>query len=79
MLENVRYTIRDTRNRRDPADCVASIMINRKNSGVARTDNAQVLIAYKYIDSELRRDLALPTPTSTISIFLKELRTQKIV
>lgn len=77
LLESVRYTVRDARNKRDPADYVSSIVLNSKNAGIATTEAAQVLLAYEHIDGELRRDLPRPTEASTVSSLLDELRHQK--
>lgn len=77
LLESVRYTVRDARNKKDPADYVSSIVLNSKNAGIATTDAAQVLLAYEHIDGELRRDLPRPTEASTVSSLLEELRHQK--
>ncbi len=77
LLESVRYTVKDARNKRDPADYVSSIVLNSKNAGIATTEAAQVLLAYEHIDGELRRDLPRPTEASTVSSLLEELRHQK--
>ena len=77
LLEAIRYTVRDARNRKDPADYVSSIVLNGKNAGIAATEQAQVLLAYEHIDGQLRRDLPRPTDTSTIASLLEELRFQK--
>ena len=77
LLENIRYTVRDARNRKDPADYVSSIVLNGKNAGIASTESAQVLLAYEHIDGQLRRDLPRPTDGSTIASLLEELRFQK--
>ena len=52
-------------------------MLNSKNSSLATTKVSQVLLAYKYIDSELRRDLSKPKDISTMLVLLDELRHQK--
>ena len=77
MLEAIRYTIRDAKNQRDPADYVSSIVLNSKNAGIADTEAAQVLLAYEHLDGELRQNLPRLTPTSTVSDLLDELRHQK--
>lgn len=40
MLEAIRYTTKDARNRRDPADYVSTIVLNSKNAGIAPTEAA---------------------------------------
>ena len=77
MLENIRYTIKDIYNRRDPADYVASIILNGKNSRIATTEEAQVILVYEYIEGELCRDLSLPKVSSTVVGLLTELRNLK--
>lgn len=77
LLEAIRYTVKDARNRRDPADYVSSIVLNSKNAGIADTKAAQVLLAYEHLDGELRQNLPRPTATSTNSDLLDELRHQK--
>lgn len=77
LLEMIRYTVRDVRNRKDPSDYVSSIVLNSKNAGIAATEPAQVLLAYEHIDGELRRDLSRPTEASTVAALLEELRHQK--
>ena len=78
-LEAVRYTVADARLRKDPAEYMTTIVINGKNSGIAVTEASQVLLAYEHIDGQLRRDLARPTPTSTVSSMIEELRLIKDV
>lgn len=77
LLEAVRYTVADARNRRDPADYLATIVLNSKNAGTATTEAAQVLLAYEHMDGNLRRDLPRPTITSTVASSMEELRHQK--
>lgn len=77
LLEAVRYTVRDARSRRDPADYLSSIVLNSKNAGIATTEAAQVLLAYEHMDSQLRRDLPRPTALSTVADLMEELRHQK--
>ena len=77
LLESIRYTVQDVRDKRDPADYVFSIVLNGKNAGIATTDAAQVLLAYELVDGELRRDLSRPTAASMVTELLKELRHQK--
>ena len=76
-LEAIRYTVRDARLRRDPLDYVSTLVLHAKNAGIAATEAAQVLLVYKHIDGELRRDLPRPQDNSTISGLLEELRHQK--
>ena len=78
-LEAVRYTVRDARIQQDPSDYVSTIVLNGKNSGITITEASQVLLAYKHIEGNLRRDLNHPTATSTIAGFIKELRLKKYV
>ncbi len=73
-LEAVRYTLKNTRSRKDLAEYVSNIVLNAKNAGMATTEAAQVRLAYKYIDRELRRDLLRPTEGSTVAGLLEELR-----
>lgn len=77
LLELIRYTVRDVRSRKDPADYVSSIVLNSKNAGIAATEASQVLLAYEHIDGELRRDLSIPTEVSTVAGLLEELRRRK--
>ena len=49
-------------------------MLNSKNAGIASTKAAQVLLAYKHLDGELRRDLPRPTSSSIVIDLLDELR-----
>lgn len=74
LLESVRYTVRDAKNRRDPADYVNTIVLNSKNAGFASTEYAQVRLAYEHMDRELRQNLPRPSEQSTISNLLTELR-----
>ncbi len=76
-LEAVRYTLKDARSRRDPAEYVSNIVLNAKNAGMATTEAAQVRLAYEHMDGELRRDLPRPTEGSTVAGLLEELRHQK--
>ena len=73
LLESVRYTVKDAQSKKDPADYVASIVLNGKNAGIATNDAAQVLLAYEHIDRELRRDLPRPKSSLTIANLLEEL------
>ena len=77
IVEAVRYTVRDVRARKDPADYVASILIHSKNAGLATTEAGQVLLAYEHMDGELRRDLPMPPDSSTIANFISDLRRRK--
>ncbi|KAL8634489.1 MAG: hypothetical protein Q9228_007916, partial [Teloschistes exilis] len=77
ILEEVRYTVNDARNRKDPADYIATIVVNGKNSGIAEKDHAQVLLAYNHMDSVLRDHLTAPHSESTIEALLDELRVRK--
>ena len=45
-----------------------TIVLNGKNSSLATTKASQVLLAYEYIDSELRRDLLKPKDILTILV-----------
>ena len=38
IVEAIRYTVRDVRARKDPADYVASILTHSKNAGLATTE-----------------------------------------
>ena len=77
LLENIRYEIRDVRNRKDPAEYVSAIVLNAKNAGIAIDEAAQVLLAYEHMDGHLRRDLPRRPSTSTVSGVIEELRHQK--
>ena len=76
-LEAVRYSVKDARARRDPAEYVSTIVLHAKNAGIATTEAAQVLLAYEHMDGELRLNLPRPTDSSTIPSLLEELRHQK--
>ena len=77
LLKQIRYTVKDVRDKKDPSDFVSSIVLNSKNAGIATTESTQVLLAYKHIAGELRRDLPRPNESSTIASLLQELRHQK--
>ena len=76
-LENIRYTVKDTRSRRDPLDYVSTLVLHAKNAGIAANEAVQVRLAYKHMDGELRLHLPRPQDNSTISGLLEELRHQK--
>ena len=73
-LEAVRYTVKDTRMRKDPAEYMSSIVLNGKNSRTAMTEEAQVRLAFEHMDGELRIHLTKPSNTSTVAAMIKELR-----
>lgn len=77
LLESVRYTVKDAKNRRDPADYINTIVLNSKDAAIAATEAAKVLLAYEHMDGELRRHLPRPTDSSTVSSLLSEIRHQK--
>ena len=77
IVEAIRYTVKDVRTKKDPADYVTSILIHSKNAGLAPDEAAQVLLAYKYMDGKLRRDLSRPLDSSTVADFISDLRHQK--
>ena len=77
IVEAIRYTIRDVRARKDPADYVSSILTHSRNAGLATTEAGQVLLAYEHMDGELRRDMAMPSDVSTIASFISDLRRKK--
>ena len=76
-LESIKYSIRDVRARKDPADFVSNIVLHTKSAGINDTKYARILLAYEHIDGALRRDLPRPIKQSTVSELLKELRHQK--
>ena len=45
-LEAIRYSVKDARARRDPAEYVSTTVLHAKNFGIATTEAAQVLLAY---------------------------------
>ena len=49
LLESIRYTVQDVRDKRDPAEYVFSTVLNGKNAAIATTDAAQALLAYENI------------------------------
>lgn len=73
-MKAIRYTIKDARSRYNLLDYVATLVLYVKNIEIINTEKAQVLLAYKYIDSELRLHLQRPQENSTISGLLEELR-----
>lgn len=72
-LENLRYTITDARNRRDPADYFQEIIVRGQNAGTAATEYAQMLTARNHIESGLRQNIPLPTTATTLSEFMASL------
>lgn len=79
LFENIRYTVTNTRRRKDPANYINAILLNSKKTGIVSTEAVQMLLAYKYIDAKLRRDLPLLIKTLTISALLDKLRNKKEV
>ena len=77
IVEAIRYTIRDIRARKNPADYVASILTHSKNAGLATTESRQVLLAYEHMDGELRRDMPISSESSTVASFIADLRRKK--
>ena len=77
LLEEVKYTVNNVCQRRDPADYVNFIILNSKNTSIGNTEATQVLIALNHIDAVLRRDLKEPNESSTVANLLKELRYRK--
>ena len=77
IVEAIRYTVRDVRARKDPADYVASILTHSKNAGLATSEAGQVLLAYEHMDGELRRDMPMPSDSSTVANFISDLRRKK--
>ncbi len=77
MLETTRYTVDDARKNHEPASYVQSIVVNGRNAGITTTDYAQVLLAYKHLDSELRLTLTEPTLQTTVAQFIEQLNSRK--
>ncbi|KAI4221405.1 MAG: hypothetical protein L6R40_008635, partial [Gallowayella cf. fulva] len=77
LLESIRYTVRDVRARKDPADYVASIVINAKNSGIATTEATQVMLAINHMDAVLRDSIGGPSSITTIPRLQQVLREKK--
>ena len=77
IVEAIRYTVKDVRARKDPADYVTSILTHSKNAGLAIIEASQVLLAYEHMDGELRRDLPKSFDASIIAAFISDLRLQK--
>ena len=69
--------MRDARNHKNSVDYISIIVLNSKNTNIVTTNETQVLLIYKYIDDELRRDLLRPTFVFTVASLLKKLRYQK--
>ena len=76
-LKAIRYSVKDARARRDPAEYVSTIVLHAKDAGIATTEAAQMLLAYEHMDGELRLYLPRPTDSSAIPGLLEELRHQK--
>ena len=77
MLKTTCYTVKDAWKNYEPASYVQSIVINGQNAGIAITDYAQVLLAYKHLDSELQLTLTEPTPQTTVAKFIEQLNSKK--
>ena len=73
-LKTVRYIVRNTQLRRNPAEYISTIVLNVKNASIAITKAAQILLIYKYIDSELRRNLSRFRENFIIAELLEKLR-----
>ncbi|KAI1000086.1 hypothetical protein K3495_g8113 [Podosphaera aphanis] len=69
-LENLRYSIRDVRAKKDLEDYVQKIMVLGKQAGTALSEYAQLMTAYHHFDAELRRDLTIPTENTTVTQFI---------
>ena len=55
------------------------IVINEKNADLIVSDRLQILLAYKYLDSELRITLTELTQQITVAQFIKQLNFRKYV
>ena len=71
-----RYTLEDARNHRDPRSYAQSMIRNAKS---AKLDNVynQLTLVYGGFDVEFRRDLTVPTTTTTLDGFLQQLDVYK--
>ena len=76
-LERLKYSVYDARNRRDPEDFVQSIVVNSLSAGMATTEAAQILTAYQHLAAELRITIPVPTATTTLTDFIKQLTAMK--
>ena len=74
LLENLRYTVADARNKKDLSEYMAAVVLNGQNAGIAKDDASKVLLAYKYIDAVLRQNLSRPSEILTITSLLEEIR-----
>ena len=54
LLENLRYTVADARNKKDLSEYMAAVVLNGQNAGIAKDDASKVLLTYEYIDAVLR-------------------------
>ena len=76
-LETIKYTIRDVRARKDPEEYIQKIITNGRNSGLATTEYAQVLMAYQHMDGVLRMTLPPVTDSTTMPKFIEHINVQK--
>lgn len=75
-LTSEKYTIRDTRNRRQPPEYVQAIIRHAKGAGIACTYN-QLVFAHQGIATELRVSIDPPTRTTLVADFIQTLIIKK--
>jgi hypothetical protein len=72
-LEALQYTVADVYDRKDPLDFIQKVVIHGLNSGIASTENQQVLLAYNHLDVRLRMTLVEPNEHTTLSAFVNQI------
>ncbi|KAI0997352.1 hypothetical protein K3495_g10831 [Podosphaera aphanis] len=73
-LEVMRYTTNNVREGIDPMKYISDLILLGRDSGIATSESAQLILAYEHLDGELRRDIQRPTEFTTIASFITDLR-----
>lgn len=76
-LENLKYSLADVYQRRDPIDYIQKIVIHGLNSGLATTEALQAKLAYNHMDVRLRMTLTEPHDRTTLSVFVDQVNQRK--
>ena len=63
--------------RKDLVDYITSILTYNRNTGLATTKTRQILLVYKHINKEFKRNIAIPLDVSIIASFISDLRRKK--
>ena len=77
LLKTIRYIIKNARNKKNFINYIFNIVFNDKNINIIIIDIAQILLAYKHMNDELKRDLFKFKKISTMFSLLEKLRHQK--